>query len=1335
MTYQIFNRPPRIRPHWPCESVDLPEPPDPPQSGRPDLLPMLLPLAGAGVFAGTASLAGGNPLLVALPTGTMALLGLGLGFHQHRVKARHAAAVHRSRTDLFEDQLETGRTRLRRLYDQERTARSYLHPETNELLLIAGSGEARPEPRLWERRITDDDFLDLRVGIGSIPASSQAYVPPPMRDGIVDQRLYRIATEYATLRQVPITVPLGTLGSLGVAGPRAAASALTRALLWQAVVLHAPGDLRVALFCPTATADEWEWLRWLPHTIPLGNDSAPGKRMLATSPGAIGTLGSELLDQLSRRREQRPGADPSSQQEPRILLLIDGADLPQTYPALAEVIRHGASLGMICLLLVAAWHQIPEDCAAMLELDPYGGRWVRSGEQWPRGRFTPDQVALAISDQLARRLAGIRLLERGGAQDLPRSVRLFDLLGIRNELSLTPPAAWSKPLPLAWHPDVPIGAGADGVPVCLDLNEGRHGPHGIIAGATGAGKSVLLQTMVAALCATHSPERLQLLLIDFKGGASLMMFEPLPHTAGLVTDLEGRMAERAVTSIKSELRRRKSLLKALATTHEVKVENIRDYRHLAASQGLPPLPNLLIVVDEFDELARTYPDFVAELIRVVKQGRSLGVHLLLATQQPSRAVTDEIRSQLSFFVALRLGNAEDSRTMLLKPDAAFLTTDLPGRAYMRSGGEVRPLQVAVVTGVYQPTEPGTHGPRVSFLRNGQEQPVAPGYPGPSTEGETDLDLLVRALRTAGSTMEPAYPGWLPQPIWQPPLPLRLTLRALVAEPTSLSSSEASGQAQWQGAPIGLLDVPQECRRQPFAFDFATGHVALVGAPGSGKTTLLRTLVLSLAQTFAPQALWCYLVDAGGQGLGSLIGLPHVGDHLQAREVERVRRLLRMLDTTLRERQELLRAADAADLVAYRLRTGIVLPELLVVIDKLAVLREEFGEQGGDDELLATLIRLARLGRSCGMHLVISADRATDLSYRLLALIEHRLTLRQPELHDYSELLGTRVITPLPAGQPGRALVMHPDYGALDLQVALPSMVLAPTGGAEREASPFEPDLTSEVRDYVTYLATFWGERGSSDPEPMRVELLPELITVATLATPMPPAHTNGGLVLPVGRESRNLHTAWLALDSESPHALVIGPRRSGKTSLLHLIVHQLTAHHDPAELGLYILDGPRSNLSALRELAHTRFYADDEHGAGALSIDLIAARMAASPPRRLVLIDDYNLCRERMRAQFAQSYGGSPNLLDTLGEMIQVGGRYGEHLLLAASVAYADDNLLRALDAGRSGLIFWPGRYDPGTRLLGITLPLSDQRSAEQPPGRALLVREDEHQLLQLARV
>jgi S-DNA-T family DNA segregation ATPase FtsK/SpoIIIE len=541
---------------------------------------------------------------------------------------------------------------------------------------------------------------------------------------------------------------------------------------------------------------------------------------------------------------------------------------------------------------------------------------------------------------------------------------------------------------------------------------------------------------------------------------------------------------------------------------------------------------------------------------------------------------------------------------------------------------------------------------------------------------------------------------------------------------------------WLRPTVGRLDIPQECRQEPFVVDLAAAHLAVIGASASGKTTLLRTLLLALAASHTPVDLWLYLVDAGGQGLAPLAGLPHVAALIQARERERVRRLIRMLDAAIRERQDRLRAADAPDLSAYREAGGRGLPALLLVIDGLAALCEEFRDALGNTSIIDDLVRLARVGRPYGVHLLLSAERAGDVSYRLLSLCDGRVAMRQADAHDYADVLGVGGGALTTAAPPGRGLWAHPDYGPLELQVALPS--LEPPGpgdepaGAEASARAFDGEQLADLRGQAAALAAAWRahpEAAYARPQP--VELLPDRLPLADLSAPV--GGWRAGMGVPIGRESLALGVAGLRLDAETPHALVVGPRRSGKTTALRTILCSLAAANSAIEL--LILDSPRGGLADLRDLSQTVCYARGAEGAAALVAAVADQPDASGSERhRVIVIDDYSLCRERLRDQLAQSYGPEPNLLAALCDLAQGGGQPGTHILLATSLAYADDALLRALDGGRNGLILWPGRYESGTRLLGVSLPLAEQRDAEQPPGRALLVQEDSLAVVQIAQ-
>lgn len=1360
----VFNRPPRIYRAWRAETIDLPEPPVPlARNAQPGLLTVGMPLLSAGVMVGaTAAISqGGHGLLFGVPMAAMAAAGVATTLVAGRAQARRDAADFAQRRAFFAARVAERQARIQELYDEEQRIRREAHPPLEQALRIAGAlgSGMLPLDRLWERRIGDPDFLELAVGSGRVPFSTAITVPTPQRESAIDPRLFALQQRYQMLDDVPIAIPLAQVGSLGIAGPRAEALAMLHALIWQAAIFHAPGDLRMAATYPADAAPEWDWISWLPHTIPLNNDAAFSVRMHASDDAAVNQLMSTLLDQLSRRRDQQAqggGATPAACTP--ILAIVDGVERVRDQPVLSAILRDGPRYNILALFLVERWADIPSECGAMLDLGSDGPRWARAGREWSREPFRVDvaEATVAKSDRLARRLASIKLAESGSNQDVPRNVRLFELLGIEDESDLKPPVFWGAPPPAqrAWRADAPIGQRAGQQPLCIDLYEQAHGPHGIIAGATGAGKSVLLQCVIASLAITHSPVQMQLLLIDFKGGASLAQLARLPHTVGFVTDLEGRLAERAMTAIKSEIQSRKRLFRAAEAQLGSKVENIHEYREKAAP-GLPPLPNLLIVIDEFDELAQSYKAFVAELVRVVKQGRSLGVHLLLASQQPAKAVTDDIRTQLKFFIALRLGGSEDSREMLQKPDAAFLPTDIPGRSYFRVGSETTLFQVAQVTGAYRPKGkiilPDELDDDIVFHEPSAQPSAQPGAQPGAARQLTDLDVLVRALAEAGADFlrqERERSGWQPRPIWQPPLGARLALSEILPESSRAALERRAAawpapapESAWLRVPLGRLDIPQESRQETYAVDLSAAHLAVIGASSSGKTMLLRTLLLGLAMAHSPCDLWCYIIDAGGQGLSALADLPHVGGIIPARDRERVRRLVGLIDREIARRQELFRAAGASDLPGYRRAQGgqpplPPLPAWVIVIDTIALLREEFKDKSGYETITGELVRLARVGRPYGVHFVIAADSPKDMTHQLLSLTDARIALRLPELYDYNEAIGGRPTSPIPATLPGRGLCMAADQGILELHVALPLLERGwdHEHDGDDQAAPLESELNAELKETIAGLADAWRRAPAADgAQPARIELLPDQLALSQLDPRSfePPALADG-LRLPLGRDIEQ-GVGCLSLSADLPHALIVGGPRSGKTTALQTALLSLARCYRPAEARLIIID-PRRRLRSLKHLPHAEVYAsgEDEIAAAAQRIGQILAG-APSECRWLIAIDDYDIGYKHIEGQFRPAWD-VPNLFGALKRALADGSELGVHLLIAANLGYPEEagEIVKALDAARSGLILWPHKYENGVRLLDIALPLGD-RDLPQPPGRALLVREDGGALIQTA--
>ena len=703
----LFNRPPRILRTLPTDEVEIPGPPQAPSQrvgGR--LVSILIPLASSVVYLGIAvarSGSNGGSLLNTLPIVAIALLTGGAAYYTFRQQQQaHKLAVLAYKAS-YQEALERTRRRLQQLERQQRSYYEENNPDLKAMLQIASGeqnrdGQAVAAARLWERRPADADFLCLRVGRGDRP-TSLTLKPPSVSTYSKDvEDSLLLAEQFRFVRDVPLEVNLRAVGSLGIAGPSGRSLNVLQALLWQLAIHHAPSEVRIAAFWDSTFDDSWDSLRYLPHTRPLDGDES--YRLLARydrNPEDMRRVLAALAKELKRRAE-----DGQNGRYPHLIVVLSDHHLHHEESAIFAQCITGRHLNVSAICLVPEVRDVPGECGGYIDLVLGGSpEHARLGVAGPGGgyvTFKADVATTAQSSEIALQLASVELADADGGREMPRNVQLLTLLGVPDAATYDPSLLWAKMPASSWHP-VPVGCQSADVPLEIDLNEGVHGVHGMIAGATGAGKSELLLSFLMSLAIRHHPDRLNFLLIDFKGGATFRDIDQLPHTAGMVTDLSGFLAERALIAMNSELDRRKRLLAKAG------LPNIRSYRKAGVDQrGAPlaPLPNLFIAIDEFDEMIRDYPQFQDELIRVGKQGRSLGVHLLLATQQPS-LIKEGLLNNLSYWMSLRVNSREDSKAMVGMPDAALLGTDTPGRGFFRDKNSgVRMFQSALITAPYRP---------------------------------------------------------------------------------------------------------------------------------------------------------------------------------------------------------------------------------------------------------------------------------------------------------------------------------------------------------------------------------------------------------------------------------------------------------------------------------------------------------------------------------------------------------------------------------------------------------------------------------------------------------
>lgn len=1202
-----LHRPPRSRPRLAEVAIEAPQPPPEPRPVRFSYVSAVAPLV-----LGLVMVIALHNALYALFTLLSPVMVVGSWWENRRRTAQEGRWQNRQFAD--------GLTRFGSAVDSAQQARrAYLReslPDAGETLFRA----TVPSSRLWERRAGEEDFLALTAGLADVTRR------PALADrSPAEERVAQMLAARELIASVPVPVNLDRRGVVGIVGPREAAAAVARWLVCQATVLHGPADLRVAVFTDPRRVRDWEWSKWLPHV----RDPAGGAdtRLLAA--------GEQRWDELLERLTQADDSAPAG-----VLAVIDGNALIDGRDAWGRVLMRNAEHPS-GIVIADSTDRLPAVCTAVLELAerPGESRLERPREGETVERLLPCGLSTRRARDCALALARFEdpeLRQPGGS--LPDRVALLPLLGLEPPGGPAIVTRWRRShhgASLA----APIGIGEPG-PFALDLV--TDGPHGLVAGTTGAGKSELLRTLTVSMAATYGPAELNFVLIDYKGGGAFGECADLPHTVGMVTDLDEELGERALKSLEAELRHRERILRDHGG-------DISRYSELVRSGAAAPLARLVVIIDEFATLAVDLPDFVSSLVGVAQRGRSLGVHLLLATQRPSGAVDQNIRANTNLRICLRVQTPQDSADVIDSPAAATIGRDLPGRAYVRLGpSELIPVQAALVTAA-------------SAASGGTALRVAPFtfVAGPVEEeakaaARSDLSALSSACREAARSMR--IP--LPRRPWLDPLPDQLDLFELAgSERTRALSGEPT-----EHPPFALADDPDVQSQYPVAWDLSAGNLILYGIVGSGTTTALSSLALALARARSPDELHVYALDFQAGGLAELAGLPHTGAVIAGSDHERQRRLLSRLRGELERRR----------MEAGRRATG---PSIVLLVDSYGGFAAEHSDSAGD-ALRDIFSRLWADGPELGLHIAVSAERVGAMPGALAGLARQRLAFQLSDVSDYGQFGVRRRKMPSPI--PGRAIVAG---SGRSIQVAVPSDGLRAAVGLIAQAHPAP----------------------ARPPEPvgaLPAEIGIEAITGAVRAAGTP-------LFLPVAIGESQLQAAGLTLH-QGEHALIAGPARSGKSTLLctaALVMRQAA----PGTTIMAVALRP----SPLRECeAVSRLVTDP----GQLQAAVAETRQPGTP--FLLLVDDAEIVEDQGRS---------------LAELLSDHQTPG-HVLAAGradALRSALGHWTTAVRRSRTGVLLNPDPLSDG-QLLGAALP----RRQSVPPrtGLGYVVEAGQIELAQVAR-
>lgn len=1344
---EVFNRPPRLQPGELDGEITIPSPSNQQDDSGRSLLLSLLPMSSIlvmGVFYLLISASTNRSPLFALPLLAMGLVTVltSLLTHSYQRQQQRQRGVKAERD--YHRQLDRREARLLAARELQQHMNLTRYPPVQRLeQMIQQDDEA-----LWNHRTTDPDFSAIRLGQGDIPSRVTVKNPDPdiVTPGI--RRALDLSFQYRMLPDVSVSLHLLETGSVGVVGARQQTLKTVYAMLAQLVGLHLPGDLTLYVFSTRATYRDWNWVRWLPHTSTNNTGGFPDT--VAYQPEDS----RRLLGQLTARMEQ---TSESPLAQGLAVVIVDSPSHIHTSTAFRAIIR-GRSHGIVCICLAAERRQVPSDCQAMIEVDENAGfRVAYTGPEARQHQGMIDRLSRTRIDMIARKLIQYNVPQADGAQSIPASVRFLQMYGVEAIGELEIERLWSPhnvpkggKLPYA----VPVGNTDYANQLMLDLRDNIHGPHGMVAGTTGSGKSELLRTLVVALAVAHHPYYLNFLLIDFKGGSTFKAFEALPHTVGSLSNIDGidpkqsRIeALRLLEAIKSENMRRQIFLKNQG------FDDITDYhKQLARAGRIPddwePMPHLLIIIDEFAELATDLPDFIPELVSTVRVGRSLGMHLILAMQRPGNYVKEEMRANLQFRICLRVQSDDDSRDMLGRTEAAELPTNIPGRAYFQVGSSgLQQFQTARVNIDYLPDEADLSDEAEIDLIRYEEQIAhetdTTELPAPT--GDKPPLLLEKLVERMAALYERMDARSM-TPILLPSLPPETFLTDLVAD-----LGGWDGQS-WQPladdgpmrVPFGQVDDIVKHANTPLEInlEYQNGHFLAIGGPSSGKTTFLRTVALSLAHLYPPDQIEIYALSFGGHSLQGILDLPHVGAVISAGETERTGRLLSYLLTEMAWRATQFARRNVVSLRAYNERLATTQPgdnEALRPCTRIIVLIDNFAEfKNSHQEEMTDFMRLMQNG-AYGIHFIISATQLNDVPYPIQSQIdEQRLALRLPERTDYTLFVGSTGDRPL-STHPGSGLIKGTP--PLRVQVALPAAGQTAAGQTEEQR---EEQITNTIQQMQ--------HAGNQLARARAIEILPPGIALyhdapagsndaerPSLLGQLPTRQRGSGnppyapLHIPVGIRGDNLQPLVCDLHEDGPHFLISGPVGSGGTNLLSVFGLVLAQRYHPTEAHLLLIDFSGRELSSLSTLPHvvgsvTNEDTFDEHLPYLLAT--LEERAAQKAPRHthrpiVVLIDAYDQMLESLTHQ-------QQALLDHLSNLLRRHPDLAVHVIAAApSSSTPSGKLMKQLKVMRSGFALSDAET-VGTLGGRVT---SRMRNMTLPEGRGFYVRHGQPQLVQIAHI
>lgn len=1100
--YPNYRRTPRMIYDLPEKTIEFSLPSEEQESDRRSLLLIIAPPLVMLMVMGVISIIQprGIFILISLTMFTMSIITSTIQYFREKKKQKEQ---NKKRVQLYTTYLENKRDELYNLARKQREILSYHFPSFNQIKYLT----SEVSDRIWERNLTSHDFLNLRIGRAAIPPSfqivAQQYDSSNKESDDLLEQSQSLLNSYETVKDAPLVVNLAE-GAMGMIGRANIVKEEIQQIIGQIAFFHSYHDVRIVAIFEEEDYSKWEWMKWLPH-FQLPHMYAKGFIYNEKSRD-------QLLTSIYEMIKERDNVEKKEKEQftPHFIFIVTNRQLISEHAILEYLDGDSNELGISIIFIADTKENLTDNIHTLVRyIDETKGDILIQHKKAVELPFDLDKQKKRGNEDFARMLLSLNH-QLGMSQSIPDKVTFYEMFETDTVEDLQIMKNWktnqsSKSLA------VPVGLKGKNDLVYLDLHEKAHGPHGLLAGTTGSGKSEFLQTYILSLAVHFHPHEVAFLLIDYKGGGMAQPFKDIPHLLGTITNIEGskNFSKRALASIKSELKRRQRLF------DEFEVNHISDYTELhTEGKADLPLPHLFLISDEFAELKNEEPEFIAELVSAARIGRSLGVHLILATQKPGGIIDDQIWSNSRFKVALRVQDESDSKEILKNSDAASLT--VTGRGYLQVGNnEVYELFQSAWSGApYAGDISGTEN-TISLVTDLGLIPLSDVSTEESNftvDKRTEIDLVVEEIKRMQQALEiePVASPWLP------PLPGYL----------AMSSDHNQKEDHYE---IALVDEPDIQRQRPYSYvAIRDGNIGVFGSSGYGKSTTVLTLLLSFALNNSPGEYQFYIFDFGNGALLPLANLPHTGDYFRADEQRKIEKFLDFIENEIDIRKKLFRENQVSNIKMYNTIVDEKLPLIFLVIDNYDLVRDEMFETEENFN------QIARDGQSLGVYVIITATRVNSVRHALMSNLKTKI------LHYLMDETEKRTIVGRTEYEteaiPGRAYIQtNRNYLA---------QIYLPVSGND------DIEIREQLKEKVQELKEIY----KTSIKPMAIPMLPTELTLQSYVENYDIEDSDS--LIAIGLEEYAVKPVYINWKLHK-HLLVVGDPAKGKTNLLKIMVDQI----------------------------------------------------------------------------------------------------------------------------------------------------------------------------------